>query len=97
MFLLHGTVKALIERAEARGRIRRAPGRQRVVALLGPCQCGKTTLARALVAPSSSRYFDLEDPAGPMIAKTAPSPMLYVGFLLAAQAAHLVLHYKPQG
>ena len=28
--------------------------------------------------------------------KTAPSPMLYVGFLLAAAGAYLVLHYKPQ-
>jgi len=29
--------------------------------------------------------------------KTAPSPMLYVGFLLAAAGAYMVLHYKPQG
>jgi outer membrane protein assembly factor BamB len=29
--------------------------------------------------------------------KTAPSPMLYVGFLLAASGAYMVLHYKPQG
>jgi hypothetical protein len=29
--------------------------------------------------------------------KTAPSPMLYVGFLMAAAGAYLVLHYKPQG
>lgn len=28
--------------------------------------------------------------------KAAPSPMLYVGFLLAASGAYLVLHYKPQ-
>jgi hypothetical protein len=28
--------------------------------------------------------------------KTAPSPMLYVGFLLAAAGAYLVLHYRPQ-
>jgi uncharacterized membrane protein YeaQ/YmgE (transglycosylase-associated protein family) len=27
--------------------------------------------------------------------KTAPSPMLYVGFLLAATGAYMVLHYKP--
>lgn len=39
-------------------------GRSRVVALLGPRQCGKTTLARQLVKPSSPSYFDLEDPAG---------------------------------
>ena len=29
--------------------------------------------------------------------KAAPSPMLYVGFLLAASGAYMVLHYKPQG
>jgi predicted AAA+ superfamily ATPase len=34
----------------------------RVVALLGPRQCGKTTLARQFVAPNSPNYFDLEDP-----------------------------------
>ncbi len=30
--------------------------------LAGPRQCGKTTLARQFVAPSSVNYFDLEDP-----------------------------------
>jgi predicted AAA+ superfamily ATPase len=34
----------------------------RVVALIGPRQCGKTTLARDFVSPSSVNYFDLEDP-----------------------------------
>jgi len=29
--------------------------------------------------------------------KTAPSPMLYLGFVLAALGGYLVLHYKPQG
>jgi hypothetical protein len=29
--------------------------------------------------------------------KMAPSPMLYVGFLLASLGAGLVLYYKPQG
>jgi hypothetical protein len=42
--------------------IRRALRRSRVVALLGPRQCGKTTLAREFVAPDSPNYFDLEDP-----------------------------------
>jgi predicted AAA+ superfamily ATPase len=36
--------------------------RSRVVALLGPRQCGKTTLARQFVTPDSLNYFDLEDP-----------------------------------
>ena len=37
--------------------------RSRVVALLGPRQCGKTTLARQFVASQSLNYFDLEDPS----------------------------------
>lgn len=34
-----------------------------MVALLGPRQCGKTTLARQILAEDSPNYFDLEDPA----------------------------------
>ena len=42
--------------------IRTALKRNRVVALLGPRQSGKTTLARSFVADGSLNYFDLEDP-----------------------------------
>jgi predicted AAA+ superfamily ATPase len=42
--------------------VRTALRRSRVVALLGPRQCGKTTLAREFVPPGSRNYFDLEDP-----------------------------------
>lgn len=42
--------------------IRRALDRGRAVALLGPRQSGKTTLARSLVDIRSPNYFDLEDP-----------------------------------
>lgn len=42
--------------------IRRALRRSRVVALVGPRQCGKTTLAAQFVKPDSLNYFDLEDP-----------------------------------
>jgi predicted AAA+ superfamily ATPase len=42
-----------------RARLRASPA----VALLGPRQCGKTTLARRLAADRSSHYFDLEHPA----------------------------------
>ena len=45
-------------------RIRRALKRSRVVVLVGPRQCGKTTLARRIVPPGSLQYFDLEDPVG---------------------------------
>ena len=43
--------------------VHRALKRSRIVALLGPRQSGKTTLARQFVAPDSLNYFDLEDPA----------------------------------
>src|SRR5690606_31293855 len=39
-----------------------ASRRRPVVVLVGPRQCGKTTLARELVDPQSPNYFDLEDP-----------------------------------
>ncbi len=44
--------------------VRTALKRSRVVALLGPRQCGKTTLARQFVPADSLNYFDLEDPQG---------------------------------
>ncbi|MBX3025269.1 ATP-binding protein [bacterium] len=37
--------------------------RSRIVLLVGPRQCGKTTLARELLSEESANYFDLEDPA----------------------------------
>src|SRR5580704_929599 len=42
--------------------VRTALRRSRIVALLGPRQCGKTTLARQFVPADSDNYFDLEDP-----------------------------------
>ena len=53
----------MVVRSRWLGSIRTALTRSRVVALLGPRQSGKTTLARQVVSPNSSRYFDLEDPA----------------------------------
>jgi uncharacterized protein len=52
----------MIERPALHERIRTALTRSRVVALIGPRQCGKTTLARRFVPPDSANYFDLEDP-----------------------------------
>jgi uncharacterized protein len=52
----------MIKRPQLLETIRRSLRRSRVVALVGPRQCGKTTLAREIVAPSSANYFDLEDP-----------------------------------
>ncbi|HQF39951.1 MAG TPA: ATP-binding protein [Opitutaceae bacterium] len=53
----------MIDRTTDIRQVRGALKRSRVVALLGPRQCGKTTLARRFVAAESLNYFDLEDPA----------------------------------
>jgi uncharacterized protein len=44
--------------AEVRAALARSPS----VALIGPRQVGKTTLARSLLGAGSANYFDLEDP-----------------------------------
>lgn len=52
----------MIKRAFDLQLVRHALKRNRVVAILGPRQSGKTTLARQLVPAESLNYFDLEDP-----------------------------------
>lgn len=52
----------MIPRSGLLFRIRAALKRSRVVALVGPRQCGKTTLAREIVRTGRANYFDLEDP-----------------------------------
>jgi predicted AAA+ superfamily ATPase len=52
----------VIARTALIAEIRRALKRSRVVALVGPRQSGKTTLARQIVPASAVGYFDLEDP-----------------------------------
>ena len=52
----------MIERARRLKEIRTALKRSRVTALVGPRQSGKTTLARQILLPNSTAYFDLEDP-----------------------------------
>lgn len=54
----------MIRREIDTGLIHIALKRSRVVALLGPRQSGKTTLARQFVRTDSVNYFDLEDPQG---------------------------------
>jgi predicted AAA+ superfamily ATPase len=53
---------SMIPRPQLLAQLHTALRRSRVVALLGPRQCGKTTLARAVVPASSANTFDLEDP-----------------------------------
>jgi hypothetical protein len=52
----------MIKRTHLHQSIQTALDRNRVVALIGPRQCGKTTIARQFIQPTSVNYFDLEDP-----------------------------------
>lgn len=52
----------MIERSAYKSLIDRALSRAPIVALLGPRQCGKTTLAREFLPAMAPAYFDLEDP-----------------------------------
>jgi len=52
----------VIDRKTDLALLRAALKRSRIVALLGPRQCGKTTIARQFVPVESLNYFDLEDP-----------------------------------
>jgi predicted AAA+ superfamily ATPase len=62
----------MITRKNYTTRVERALGRNPIVALIGPRQCGKTTLAREFLAESDSSYFDLEDP---VVAQAFANPM----------------------
>ena len=50
----------MLKRERYTQQIKKALGRSPVVALLGPRQCGKTTLARLVAKEVESTYFDLE-------------------------------------
>ena len=52
----------MIDRSKFIHRIKKAIRRSPVTALVGPRQCGKTTLARIIAKESESAYFDLESP-----------------------------------
>ncbi len=52
----------MLKRARLLATLRAALRRSRVVVLVGPRQCGKTTAARLIVPAESPNYFDLEDP-----------------------------------
>jgi len=68
----------MVQRAGIKEHLRAALKRSRAVALLGPRQCGKTTLAREWVDSASLNYFDLEDSESMMRLndpKTALAPL----------------------
>jgi hypothetical protein len=61
VFVFHGEW-GVLERPALADRVRRDLSRCPVVGLVGPRQCGKTTLARRFLPSGSPAYFDLEDP-----------------------------------
>jgi uncharacterized protein len=63
----------MIERTSYLRRVRTALKRSPIVALIGPRQCGKTTLAREFLPAGSANYFDLEDPS---VALVLEQPMI---------------------
>ena len=81
----------MLQRAAFQYCIRIGLERSPVVALVGPRQVGKTTLARLFVPPDSPNYFDLEDPvslarlAEPM---TALAPLSGLVVIDEIQRAH---------
>jgi predicted AAA+ superfamily ATPase len=52
----------MVDRGKLRRAIEQRLRESPIVALLGPRQCGKTTLAREIGADRNAIYFDLEDP-----------------------------------
>jgi hypothetical protein len=63
----------MVERPRLRAAVAAALERAPVVALVGPRQVGKTTLARTFLSSDSANYFDLEVPAAEVL---LANPML---------------------
>ena len=53
-------MKNILNRSQAMRSIEIALAENPVCALMGPRQCGKTTLARELASKEKAHYFDLE-------------------------------------
>lgn len=53
----------MIERPEIVTRIERSISENPVTTLLGPRQCGKTTIAKTIGSPAPINYYDLENPS----------------------------------
>ena len=62
---------SLIPRTRLLRRLRSAVGSYPVTLLLGPRQCGKTTLAKEVFNEQGGTFFDLEDPETPLQRETA--------------------------
>jgi predicted AAA+ superfamily ATPase len=70
-------------------------GRSPVVALIGPRQCGKTTLARQLMGSGDAGYFDLEDPATARVLENPMSALAPLTGLVVIDEAQRALGLFP--
>jgi predicted AAA+ superfamily ATPase len=55
-------IPSMIDRVELLEQVQYGLKRNPVTAILGPRQCGKTTLGREIGRQEKAAYFDLEDP-----------------------------------
>ena len=63
----------MVSRSALHAQVFTALGERKAILVVGPRQCGKTTLARGFVPADATNYFDLEDPAS---AAALEQPML---------------------
>ncbi len=97
----------MLKRSHLLSRLCASVKAHRAVALLGPRQCGKTTLARRLIKGSRATYFNLENPvdlarlAEPMTALEALRGLVVIDEvqlrpnLFGALRVLLSLDYRP--
>lgn len=66
----------IIPRVDFENKINKSLAYNPVTAILGPRQCGKTTLAKIVSNSIENAFFDLEDPADYELLKSSPKTVL---------------------
>ena len=66
----------MIQRKKLREKIENAIRRSVITAVLGPRQCGKTTISRMIGSKHGAIYYDLEDPVSFQALKSSPEQLL---------------------
>ena len=82
----------MIKRPKLIQQVQKALKRSRVVVLLGPRQCGKTTLAREFLSAENKNYFDLEDTDDLLRLEDAKSELVGLRGLVVIDE----IHRKPE-
>ncbi|MCX6249563.1 MAG: AAA family ATPase [Bacteroidetes bacterium] len=66
----------MVQRKKLREKIEKAIKRSVITTILGPRQCGKTTISRMIGANHHATFFDLEDPVSFQALKSSPEQLL---------------------